>query len=46
MHGGPSTGAPKGNKNAFRYGRYSAEAVDRRREIAALIRRAHAVEEI
>jgi hypothetical protein len=45
MHGGPSTAASKGN-NAFRHGRYSAEAVDRRREIAALIRRAHAVEEI
>src|SRR5262245_55428817 len=24
MHGGPSPGAPKGNKNAFKHGRYSA----------------------
>lgn len=38
MHGGPSTGAPKGNKNAFRQGRYSAAAIDRRRAISALIR--------
>ncbi|MSO64923.1 MAG: hypothetical protein EXQ85_03825 [Alphaproteobacteria bacterium] len=25
MHGGPSPGAPKGNRNAFKHGRYSAE---------------------
>jgi hypothetical protein len=31
MHGGPSTGAPKGNKNAFRHGRYSAATIARRR---------------
>jgi hypothetical protein len=36
MHGGPSTGAPKGNKNAYKHGRYSADAIARRREIAAL----------
>jgi uncharacterized protein YjcR len=40
MHGGPSPGAPKGNKNAFKHGRYSAEAVARRRSIAELIRTA------
>jgi len=27
-----------GNKNAFKHGRYSAEAVAQRREIAALLR--------
>lgn len=32
------TGAPKGNKNAFKHGRYSAEAIANRREIAALLR--------
>jgi hypothetical protein len=42
MHGGPSPGAPKGNRNAFKHGRYSAEAICRRREISALIRRVRA----
>jgi flavin-dependent dehydrogenase len=31
-------GAPKGNRNAFKHGRYSAEAIANRREIAALLR--------
>ena len=34
MHGGTSPGAPKGNKNALKHGRYTAEAIARRREIA------------
>jgi uncharacterized protein YjcR len=38
MHGGASTGAPKGNKNAFKHGRYSAEAADQRRAVRELIR--------
>ena len=38
LHGGGSPGAPKGNKNAFRHGRYSAEGIANRREIAALLR--------
>jgi hypothetical protein len=38
MHGGLSTGAPRGNRNAFRHGQYTAEAIARRREVAALIR--------
>ena len=38
MHGGTSPGAPKGNKNALRHGHYSAEAISRRRRLAALIR--------
>ncbi len=38
MHGGKSTGAPRGNRNAFKHGLYTAEAIERRREIAELIR--------
>jgi hypothetical protein len=38
MHGGPSTGAPRGNRNAYKHGLYSAEAIARRRSISALIR--------
>ena len=38
MHGGKSPGAPKGNKNAFKHGRYTAEAMACRREIASLLR--------
>jgi hypothetical protein len=38
MHGGPSPGAPKGNKNNFRHGRYSAEAIAGRRKIRELVR--------
>ena len=30
MHGGLSPGAPKGNRNAFKHGRYAAEALARR----------------
>ncbi len=38
MHGGRSPGAPKGNENALKHGRYTAEAVAWRREIGALLR--------
>jgi hypothetical protein len=38
MHGGASTGAPKGNKNAFKHGRYSAAAAAERRAVGELIR--------
>ena len=38
MHGGASPGAPKGNRNALKHGRYTAEAIAERREVAALIR--------
>ena len=39
MHGGTDgIGAPPGNRNAFRHGRYTAEAIAKRREVAALIR--------
>jgi uncharacterized protein YjcR len=37
MHGGKSPGAPKGNQNALKHGRYSAEAIAHRRKIAALL---------
>ena len=39
MHGGMSPGAPKGNRNAWKHGFYSAEAIARRRELGALLRR-------
>jgi uncharacterized protein YjcR len=38
MHGGTSPGAPKGNQNAFKHGRYSAKTIAMKREIAALLR--------
>jgi len=38
MHGGPSPGAPKGNKNALKHGRYTAEAIARRRYVTELVR--------
>jgi glucans biosynthesis protein len=39
MHGGTDgIGAPLGNRNAFRHGRYTAEAIAQRREVAALLR--------
>ena len=30
LHGGMSPGAPKGNMNAFKHGRYTAEAIANR----------------
>jgi hypothetical protein len=38
MRGGLSPDAPKGNKNAFKHGSYTAEAIANRREIATLLR--------
>jgi hypothetical protein len=38
MHGGASPGAPRGNSNALKHGHHTAEAITRRREIAALTR--------
>jgi hypothetical protein len=43
MHGGPSPGAPKGNRNAFKHGRFTGAAIERRQEITALIRVARAL---
>jgi hypothetical protein len=38
LHGGLSPGAPKGNRNALKHGRYTAEALASWREVAGLIR--------
>ena len=38
MHGGKLPGAPRGNRHAWKHGRYSGEAIQRRREVAALVR--------
>jgi hypothetical protein len=38
MHGGASPGAPQGNQNALKHGRYTAEAIARRRDLADLLR--------
>jgi hypothetical protein len=43
MHGGKSPGPPKGNKNALKHGRYTAEAQAERRELAELLREAKAL---
>lgn len=45
MHGGASPGAPKGNRNARKHGRYSAEAVAERHELRSLIRSMKALTE-
>ena len=38
MHGGTSDGAPKGNKNAFKHGKYSREAIEKRKSAVKLKR--------
>lgn len=38
MHGGTSDGAPKGNKNAFKHGRYSRETIEKRKNTTKLKR--------
>jgi hypothetical protein len=38
LRGGKSPGALKGNTNAFKHGRYSAESIEGRRKIAASLR--------
>jgi glucans biosynthesis protein len=41
MHGGAEgIGAPKGNRNALKHGRYTAEMIAFRRQTAKLIRKA------
>jgi uncharacterized protein YjcR len=39
MHGA-AAGAPKGNKNALKHGRFTAEATEARRMVAALTKQA------
>jgi hypothetical protein len=38
MHGGPGSGAPRGNRNALRHGLYSAKGIARRRYVRCLLR--------
>jgi hypothetical protein len=38
MHGGKSRGAPKGNRNSLKHGRYTAEAISGRQQITQLLR--------
>lgn len=38
MHGGNSKGAPKGNRHAFKHGRYTAEHIAERSYFADLLR--------
>jgi glucans biosynthesis protein len=39
MHGGaPGSGAPRGNKNALKHGRYTREAIKERQQLRALLR--------
>ncbi|WP_404947154.1 HGGxSTG domain-containing protein [Rhizorhabdus wittichii] len=38
LHGGLSTGAPKGNQNALKHGAYTREALSGRAQAAAITR--------
>ncbi len=39
MHGGaPGSGAPKANRNAFKHGRFTKEAIEARRSLRSLLR--------
>jgi len=38
MHGGKAPGAAKGNSNALKHGRYTAEAIAERRDLMTLLR--------
>jgi hypothetical protein len=41
MHGGAKgSGAPRGNKNAFKHGAYTRDALERRGQMRGLIREA------
>ncbi|MFH1974657.1 MAG: HGGxSTG domain-containing protein [Pseudomonadota bacterium] len=43
LHGGKSTGPPKGNQNAFKHGLYSRDAIERRRYIRQLFKDSQAL---
>jgi glucans biosynthesis protein len=46
MHGGaPGSGAPRGNQNALRHGRYSGKAITQRRYLRNLIRESRRIAE-
>jgi hypothetical protein len=36
--GAPGSGAPRGNKNALKHGRYTREAIEGRRQLRELMR--------
>ena len=38
MHGGTGDGAPKGNRNAFKHGKYSREVIEKRKNAVKLKR--------
>jgi hypothetical protein len=38
MHGGKAPGAAKGNRNALKHGRYTAESIGEWRHLMALVR--------
>ncbi len=38
LHGGKSTGPPKGNQNALKHGNYTRDAIARRRYIRQLLK--------
>lgn len=38
MHGGKSTGPPKGSQNALKHGLYTKAAIEKRRQIRELIK--------
>jgi uncharacterized protein YjcR len=43
-HGGaPGSGAPRGNKNAFKHGLFTREAIAERRQLQALLRESREV---
>lgn len=42
LHGGLSSGPPSGNRNAFKHGHYSAEAIAMRRRARALVKQMRA----
>jgi hypothetical protein len=44
MHGGaPGTGAPQGNQNALKHGRYTCEAIAERQSVQLLLRESRAL---
>jgi glucans biosynthesis protein len=44
MHGGAAgSGAPRGNKNALKHGRYTRAAIEERRQLRALLRQSRSL---
>jgi uncharacterized protein YjcR len=44
MHGGAAgSGAPRANKNAFKHGRYTREAIEERQQLRALLRQSRSL---